>query len=415
MKRIVSLVLALIIILSVTGCGNGKIKDATVSYTTGENLNNQQYYLADFGNNTIAEGPDAYYVIAEDYLHYMDKNTLESGILCGKADCKHNKETDYERAQSCEAFHFMPMSVFYYDNGIYIYELTIADLGMNNDVIRYNLQGQFEKKIATIPTSVTNVIQHKGIMYYIYSELDETSPDNTWGDFCLVAFDLNTGDKKIIAQWSKDEYVNVSLPTVHNDKIYMMADKWQEGGQSIIYQIAVCDIATGKIDYIKAETADEGISKLLFVDDKLVYNCSKFVKNESTGIMEPDKEYGKKLFTANPDGSTARQIGEVKYAFGATFAYDDILLVSNIADDDYDETGIVKYAIYKNYKYIGEFDLSGVTWENDGEQYNGAEHIPLAISEMGDYICFTVARAVVAVEKADLKQGKAEPFVVIVP
>lgn len=96
MKRFLTAALAVILTLSLAACGDGSSANLP-SISTGDtsvlgtdfqkDMSQSSYWLMQMGN--ISETEDGYYFIWSRMVYYMDKETGECTILCGKPDCTH--------------------------------------------------------------------------------------------------------------------------------------------------------------------------------------------------------------------------------------------------------------------------------------------------------------------------------------
>lgn len=121
-KKAATYLLLISILLGLSACkqDTSLLDDYSDVYHFETDYNINMEY-SDAGVSYISESEDGFYFICDLYLYFMDKHTMESIPLCKKADCLHDQETDPYKKSDCEAFiGGDAVSLFYYDNGIYI-------------------------------------------------------------------------------------------------------------------------------------------------------------------------------------------------------------------------------------------------------------------------------------------------------
>lgn len=103
MKRLLSILLALTMLLSLAACGEAKEPPREVDTARS---------FAKFSAMVhAAETPDTIYFAgySDSYIRYVDKATGISGVLCGKPECRHDSD-------SCNAYVMLPKTLFF-DSG----------------------------------------------------------------------------------------------------------------------------------------------------------------------------------------------------------------------------------------------------------------------------------------------------------
>lgn len=322
MRRKLVLILTLILILE-CAAGCGKTQDnytqGVVEYTYNDgDLDCNQYYLGTNDCHQIAEGPDAFYFYSGDYFFYMDKTTYEVNFLCQKPQCLHNEEEDYERNHACGAYLSVPLSIVYYNEKLYILQLVANSVGDLNTVInRYSLQGEFEKEIAVVPSSVMSMIQHKGIAYITYREGMEYE-DEEWGDRVLASVNLQDGTQTKMAAWSSEEVMSAGNAFVLSNRLYVKVFRYlnSKDGDMNSY-LAVFDLNTGEYSTI-SEPNELGIAVFFPYGDKIVYSKNR----DSQGQNNDDLDA---LYVADADGKNEKTLLHMKYADGQAMTFDDII------------------------------------------------------------------------------------------
>ncbi len=145
MRRIAAFGLAVLLLCLLTACGGKNTGPLPDTYVPGADY---QLYLSSNTNQTrrnVAEGDGVIYLYHGNYVYYLDEGTGVILPLCSKADCLHNKETDPELIEKCNAY--VGESSIQYCNG-YLYALRkigifqdhcilqrIADDGSRKDIL----------------------------------------------------------------------------------------------------------------------------------------------------------------------------------------------------------------------------------------------------------------------------------------
>ena len=116
-------------LLFLTGCESQPQYSTENTYVAGQDYQ----YMYSYGNNnltpnSIMEIETAYYYMKPSgsgvggYLTYIDKNTMEPVLLCNRPDCKHDKETDVEKREECNAYFSASMVPYYSEDMLYFYQ-----------------------------------------------------------------------------------------------------------------------------------------------------------------------------------------------------------------------------------------------------------------------------------------------------
>ena len=371
-----------------------------------------QYYL---GSTKIAEGPEAYYFFVGYYLYYADKDTLDAYPLCNRADCLHDQETNYDRRQECNAYIMLPESISYYNGKLYVINTEVAEIEFVTSIKKFSLDGVYEGEVGTLET-LNSVIQHKGKLYYGYTEIPVDAGKDDWGTAYLASYDLGTGKKEIIGQWSRNEYREVQFRYAFGDRVYYtLYDNSR--------RLEIFNINDGTITTLESINKEQGamIAKTMIYHDRILYHEYR-VNDDGEDI-----EYNKGLYMAELDGSNPHRVGEVEYKNGLLNVCGEVMIVSNNyyyggAGRDYNFSE--KFIAYKDFKPIANFDFMDV--DGDGTSYDYSAHPMLSICDAGNNIIFqwvsnksdnpaVIGTAWFAVSKAELEGGKATPRLIAEP
>lgn len=145
----------------------------------------QYQYASDNGNTdlniqTVDQQGNLYFV-CQSYLMKYDLKQKTCQPLCTKANCLHEKETDQNRKESCNAYipwkyeddDFKGYSnIFYYKKNIYLaYDL---ERGKKNwHLVRISKDGKSRDEITSWTSEYNEMFQHRGIFYFSKGYVDD--------------------------------------------------------------------------------------------------------------------------------------------------------------------------------------------------------------------------------------------------
>lgn len=84
----------------VSGCGKGELPN---TYVEGCDFQYMRQGSADYVPE-MQKGEDGYYFRRGEFIYYLDEKTDTLLPLCNRADCLHERETDGDRREACNAF-----------------------------------------------------------------------------------------------------------------------------------------------------------------------------------------------------------------------------------------------------------------------------------------------------------------------
>ena len=142
-------------------------------------------------------GEDVHYFAHGHYIYYMDRESKIILPLCGKADCLHDKETDSEKKQNCNAY----METESADTGIaycngYLYYLELSDFSAP---VLYCLSADGTKKEQMYQwadnVTIEQWIVHRDVLYYV-EHIYLSEKDKTAEQYAVKALSLTGKMKK---------------------------------------------------------------------------------------------------------------------------------------------------------------------------------------------------------------------------
>ena len=183
MKRFLTAALAVILTLSLAACSDGnsaKLPSVSTGDTSvlGTDFQKAMNQSSSEWFSQICETSEGYYFQYDMMVYYIDKDTGESTVLCGKPDCAH---TYSEHDRSCNAL-INARFLTYYDGKLYY---SNADrVKENGSYVDYgerlfsmNLDGTEHNAIQSMNLTdggntsmfVTEPMMHRGNIYFCYS------------------------------------------------------------------------------------------------------------------------------------------------------------------------------------------------------------------------------------------------------
>ena len=123
MKKLISAVLSICIlsgiVCTISSCGEKPLEiDYSDKYI--ENQDYQYMYADGFGHSSFQKSDNGYYTAVNNFIFYIDGDTMDVTPLCYKSDCLHDKETDGKKLKKCKAY--VPDYAGYSRNSIQLYK-----------------------------------------------------------------------------------------------------------------------------------------------------------------------------------------------------------------------------------------------------------------------------------------------------
>ena len=183
-------------LLFLTSCGIQKNKvelargDVDISqYSTDAfqiGYDTQTFHLG--GSRISTAGPTGLYFMENDFLYYYDYISLQTYIVCSRANCKHN---NYE---NCDAAFMLPEyyhdRIEYYDGSLYMLGYEASSKAVN--LYQISEDGSTRKTVQTLfslndPNDLGLFVIHRGLIFYTMYE--------DWEHISLFKVDMNDGFK----------------------------------------------------------------------------------------------------------------------------------------------------------------------------------------------------------------------------
>lgn len=364
-KIIGSLIMLLIFVLS--GCSTQE-EQLPDSYVDGSDY--QYMYARNSPSSAFQKGEKGYYMLWNNFIYFFNEEDEMIVPLCSKPDCLHDKETDQEKQEACNAYaSTVTGNGLAYCNGNLYY--LDADISMKNPALyRFASDGSSKEKLyewdedGRMPTQW---IVHRDVLYYTI-ESYYTGDDDIEEFLAFYALPLTGRDRLKPKQIyvPEEEGVDVIIlgnPSAYGNYVYFTAvgnrEGWDESEENDIDYIYrktfVYDIQSEEISEITVpgQTAVQTVGGVDFWQDKIIY---ALFDNE-TGYTG-DGDY----YIADLDGSDPEVFMTVRQ--GVKLFGDGKYLYQSNADfyEEMGDTGPKMYHVYDK-------DLNEVDTFTTGDEY----------------------------------------------
>ncbi|MBQ8831568.1 MAG: hypothetical protein IJ017_08215 [Oscillospiraceae bacterium] len=381
MKRSISIILVLLMTVLCVSCG----KD-------GGSSGNGYNFETDFQINTMQANstamytlsPTGVYTIQGAILRYFENGGTGAVTTCTRPECMH---ADWgTNTHECDAYVGMAVSgLMYYNGYLYIasFDPMREETTSMNTLTEYTLQGKYVRTVADLPDSLQYIIQHRGVFYYIYCE--ETDDNEILYKLSYVTAD---GRKSGVISQGENENCMIAVPSAYGKYLYFNYMEYS-GGENL-YHMVIYNTETGETSKL------DKVQKVYFVNDKLLY-----VRLENGMIC-----------TSDLDGTNEKEYIKLDNVNALLYAYDDVVIASNLDTYDASDGWVCEFALYKGGKFIRTFNVDDFTsgeWDENRVTYN--------MFHTDDYVYMTVSPenrvdfVLVRFDRANFEKGIFEPVV----
>ena len=335
--KLLALLLTALLAFSATACQKETPPDTSMEFNPETDC---QYYNSKSGVYPIAESPDGYYYITNvenpGFIRYIDKESLQDTILCGKPNCLHAKEDDITQ---CNGYIGTGrwMSIHYYNGSIY----TISKVqdpktfGWIHQFTKISLDGSVRKAVWNLDWEhkeqfpyLHQELMHRGKLYFsVY-----TSVTNEKEPMELYCYDLRS--KKCIPILTETQ--GIDLIAARGDYLYYTAYNTKRE-YSHVYRYT---LSTGEITELSA------YQNVFFYSDKILFrtkeDATKYIQTDLDG--ETEKEYGlsfASFYGANENYICISRSKFFRKETGQEVTYEDYLEATT-----FDTTGMTQEEIF---------------------------------------------------------------------
>lgn len=347
MKRIRSLAVSLVILLSLVACGSKAQKDYGEEYDP-----EMDYPLmneAELDGIYVAKTENGYYYLNGDFIYYTDKDTMKPIPLCNKPNCKHENETDDTKVYECNAYVGVrtPLPFLQYYKGS-LYTIEGFDANEKKDkcsLVKISLDGSKREHLLEVSDQCVYGIHRD----YFYMAENGNEPK-----VVRVPMDKLSATPEVMFE-SELSSAGFYITFKGND---LLINVWgtKEKDQTYHSQVFTCNILNGQTNQMGEKEEQEGINTYFYHstgDNRLMYYKSYPVESEDDSLAECNV-----IYTCDMDGNNEQVLKDfsdvtdqylVKLSFDGTYYYEEWI---NYMSDDISGR---KFNVYdKNFNLICE-------------------------------------------------------------
>lgn len=324
----------LILASCISGCSpeNEPLPDTYV-----EGSDHQYMYMGgfDFYPN-FQKGEQGYYFRYNNFIYFFDDKEETIVPLCSKADCLHDKETDQEKLESCNAY-----AGTNYDTGLaycngYLYYIDPDFTQANPTLYRFAADGSMKEKLYEWDDddiAIQQWIVHRDVLYYMVQSFSTGEEDV--GQFNAVYALPLTGRSRLkpIQIYTPEDGIEVFTlgnPTAYGNYMYFTLmgnlegwdgsdETWQEYDytKTFVYDIRAEELRELRIPGQSNTTAITGVK---FWKDHLIltpFDSSKAYLEDSD------------CYLSDLDGSNSEPLMTSKQGY-SLFCDENYLYISNV-------------------------------------------------------------------------------------
>lgn len=259
---ILSLCLIIGLLPALSGCSSSEYDSLPDTYNA-ETDYPQTFYRSSAGP-FITPSDSGYYFIAGSFIYYMDKTDMKPIVLCGRPECKHDKETDPEKIWQCNGYLSGASFIQLYEGNIYTAGNDIADPTMHSTALyQISLDGKSRKKIKAVnaDASVQMSAIHRNSFYQYYSDANSR--------YHLKRTSLDT-DAPAEEIYVSPENTVLSELYFYGKHIYLSG--WYPDEDHVCRgHIEEYDIESGSVTTLLVNEADENHYSICGVDNGKIY------------------------------------------------------------------------------------------------------------------------------------------------
>lgn len=321
MKKIIFQILIMSCVIILPGCGKENLPN---TYIEGSDFQYMRQGSSDYVPE-MQRGEEGYYFRNNNFIYYLDEKTDTLLPLCNKADCLHDRESDPERQEACNAyvdneFGYSNCRGIAYCNG-YLYCLSIDRRKdpLKETVTLYRLAADGSAKEQVFrwnDVGVEDWIVHRDTLFYLERtfaypmENEEEADEELHDQFTIKSLKLTGGRKQPETIYVLDEenvfYLGCNWPVAYGNYFYIIISGVVPGEGDSLYpyqKTFIYDIEKGTFTELTYEgmTKDETILGVTFWQDRILFAPRVW---DDTDIETSYLETGD-IYIADLDGTNA--------------------------------------------------------------------------------------------------------------
>lgn len=361
-------------------CSKEKKVENPDSYVFGQDYQ-YMFYNFDTYNFDLIEGEWGYYLVHNDFIYIIDKQTMKIAPLCNKPNCLHDKEMQSNKLLQCNAYlnpgdTFITFQLQYYNGSIYYLNtiMNMENANMQYELYKLSADGSTRDKVLTLTSGTIKAWSiHRGVFYYSTEEYDKKSECIDTTDQTIITkiatYEIELGrtqedenliyrtDKKVEA-WSNPFLIaygnHLYIKDFGNDLLKMDTFDSSKAETSPFYlKMIQYNIKTKETTEISVSD-DSNVDDICLFKDKLIF--------DSWYHLQPDN-YNGPYFISELDGKNASGLPintrslESFYSDGQ-YLYLDNFRLADITNGELCIDKEQKIIVYdKEYKEVDSFVL----------------------------------------------------------
>ncbi|MDR2714964.1 MAG: hypothetical protein LBB42_05555 [Coriobacteriales bacterium] len=312
-----SLCLLLTFVFLLVSCNSESIENTPKNEHDFEKIFQKNFHNGNYGSNIACENEEGYFFINGSFLYYMEKENLETTLVCNRLECRHNNN-------ACDAF-LETNEIAYYNERLFYLES-----GKRHTIFSMNLDGSNRREVLSYNTELSypSYALNQGYLYFI---------ENL--NLCCVSLE-NVDKKTKLYEFTESSEAGFFFLWADADKVYVCTEN--KNYAQVFYEYDLLEGKSKQIwaaDGMEEEWDSKGVAASgWYLDKRILY-----LYLNGSGIWKYD--ITKETYTRIAEIADKKQYG---YAtFDAEYIY------INAADNALNSQKASEYSLYV-YNYQGE-------------------------------------------------------------
>ena len=338
--KLLALLLTILLTFGAVSCQKEPPPDTSMEFNAETDC---QYYLTRAGNYPVAETEDGYYYVnntwTPGFLRFIEMETLQDTILCGKPNCLHTEESEKE---NCNAFigDGKWMNIYHYKGDIYTVAIVRdpATYARTYQLTKISKDGSARKKVWDLTwrdqdefRNLHQDFMHRGKLYFI-------------------VYKSVTGDDNPMQMYSYDLKTKKCTP--------------------VLTEVQGLDYVVARGDYLFYTAYDPELKYLhayrytISTGDIMSFPERRRTNMYSEGILYERIDTFLNFYHTDLEGMNREEFG---LSYDQAFAANDKYIVISRTKFIHKETG--EEYTYDEYLRFMEFDATGMTPEEEAREF----------------------------------------------